>query len=121
MWPEEVAASESQYSGKDKIIGKRLNISNLGPVLCTTTLNPVCKRWNHKSNRVFRQSFTKLFNNHSKIVFNFKTIKDQMGRLYLWAVYAGHLIYFARMKTLGKSLRKVFEGKHKVRGMWIRK
>lgn len=97
MWLEEVAASESQYSGKDKITGKRPNISNLGPVLCIITLNSVCKRRNHKSNSV--QSFTKLFNNHSKIVFNFKTIKAQMGRLYLWAVYAGHLIYFARMKT----------------------
>lgn len=32
-----------------------------------------------------------------------------------------HLICFARMKILGKSLRKVSEGNHEARGMWMRK
>lgn len=68
------------------------------------------------------QSFiTKPFDNHSKIVLNFKPLKDGIGEIVFVGSVLWHLIYFARMKILGKSLRKVSEGNQEARGMWMRK
>lgn len=127
MWLEEVAASESEYSGKDKFTGKRQ--------VCQM-LAPNCFRYYFPEFTVQRegtwrqqgaQSFTKLFNNHSKLLFNFETPNDPTGRLYLQAVDSGPLISWGlasmgkSLATLGKSLKEVGRRKHKVGGTWIRK
>lgn len=93
---KEVAASESQYSRKHKIIGRN-NISSLGPVLRIIT-------WIHSVRENTKQSvqsfITKLSGNHSKMVLSFQNPQRGNGRLCLWAV---HLIYFMNDTTRQKS------------------